>query len=289
MESHDEERLNFRNKEYGKVSASYSSKHAGTSLERIKAASVLFYTIPGPKMLWQFGELGYDYSINTCEDGTVADNCRVSPKPVKWEYIDEINRHNLSVHTADLINLHTNYSVFTVGQATIVKDSLINDVQIKNVPYTANPVSADEMNAQAVANLHLTEKTVTINFPHTGIWYDYYTGGLPINVTAVPYRMKLSAGGYKLFTDVPIGRGPVTDVEEDRSTSFHIYPNPTNGRFRLGPLEPSQIKLFDLRGSELRFVQEGEEFDISLLPTGLYILQTVNANGKKATSKIIKY
>ena len=43
-------------------------------------------TIPGPKMIWQFGELGYDYSINTCTNGTVNNNCRLDEKPIRWDY-----------------------------------------------------------------------------------------------------------------------------------------------------------------------------------------------------------
>src|SRR5690606_25652943 len=78
MESHDEERLMYRNKAYGNSAGKYSARDEAVSIERIKAASTIFYSVPGPKMLWQFGELGYDYSINRCEDGSINDNCRVS-------------------------------------------------------------------------------------------------------------------------------------------------------------------------------------------------------------------
>ena len=43
-------------------------------------------------MIWQFGELGYDYSINYCEDGTINDDCRVAPKPIRWDYYDDPDR-----------------------------------------------------------------------------------------------------------------------------------------------------------------------------------------------------
>jgi hypothetical protein len=41
--------------------------------------------IPGPKMLWQFGELGYDISIFQCQNGIVptpygSDQCKLDPK-----------------------------------------------------------------------------------------------------------------------------------------------------------------------------------------------------------------
>ena len=66
MASHDEERLMFKNLQYGNSSGSYNIKTLATAFERNAMASVFFYTISGPKMLLQFGELGYDYSINTC-------------------------------------------------------------------------------------------------------------------------------------------------------------------------------------------------------------------------------
>ena len=63
MESHDEERLMVKNLAYGNSNGGYNVKDLSTALDRQEAASVIFYGIPGPKMLWQFGELGYDKSI----------------------------------------------------------------------------------------------------------------------------------------------------------------------------------------------------------------------------------
>ncbi len=42
-------------------------------------AAAFWAMTPAPKMMWQFGELGYDYSINTCENGTI--NKRLQNKP----------------------------------------------------------------------------------------------------------------------------------------------------------------------------------------------------------------
>ena len=78
MESHDEERLMYRNLETGRSMGYYNIKNPSTALERVKAASLMFLTVPGPKMIWQFGELGYDQSINRCE-WKHHEGCRVSP------------------------------------------------------------------------------------------------------------------------------------------------------------------------------------------------------------------
>ncbi|MFM6936587.1 MAG: hypothetical protein ACKOXH_02725, partial [Aquirufa sp.] len=59
IESHDEERLMVEVTNGGKKVFTAPAK-----LERMKMAAATFFTIPGPKMIWQFGELGYDVSIN---------------------------------------------------------------------------------------------------------------------------------------------------------------------------------------------------------------------------------
>ena len=68
---------------------------------------------PGPKMLWQFGELGYDISINTCADGSLSDGCRTDPKPVKWEYYQDTDRRKLFGVYAEFAKLKTTVPVFT--------------------------------------------------------------------------------------------------------------------------------------------------------------------------------
>src|SRR6202008_4668428 len=85
MESHDEERLMYKNLTFGNASGGYDVKNTVTALRRMEAASSLFLTIPGPKMIWEFGERGYDKSIFACIDNSVpqpygADNCKLSRK-----------------------------------------------------------------------------------------------------------------------------------------------------------------------------------------------------------------
>jgi 1,4-alpha-glucan branching enzyme len=294
MESHDEERLAYRNKEFGNEAGSYSTKDKFISMERIKAASVIFYSVPGPKMLWQFGELGYDYSINTCPDGvTVSDNCRVDAKPVRWDYKTDADRAGLFKHTSDLIKLHNSYSVFASGVATVTPgSSLIKQVSVKNTPYTETPANTSQMNVQTVANFDLSNKTIAVNFPHAGTWYDYYDRANAINVTAVPFSVELPAGGFKLYTDVPIGEGPITEVENARSeaNALVVTPNPTTGAFRISiPRGMMDFSLVDSRGMRHSLVRNEEEFDISHVAPGMYILVGRERSGKRSFVKIIKY
>ena len=95
MESHDEERLMYKNKQYGNIKkdGTYNIRNIPTGLKRNEMAAAFWAMQPAPKMLWQFGELGYDYSINTCENGTtISNDCRLSPKPIRWDYQNNANR-----------------------------------------------------------------------------------------------------------------------------------------------------------------------------------------------------
>ena len=104
MESHDEERLMYKNETYGNHGANYNIKDISTGLKRIAEASAFFFTIPGPKMIWQFGELGYDYSIDY--------NGRTGEKPIRWDYLNNPDRLRLYKTMGALISLKKDYHVF---------------------------------------------------------------------------------------------------------------------------------------------------------------------------------
>jgi hypothetical protein len=105
MESHDEERLTYKNINFGNSSGSYNIKDTATALKRMELVGTFLFTIPGPKMIWQFGELGYDYPINYCPNGTVNNNCRTDPKPIRWDYQAQQRRKNVYDVWSKIINL----------------------------------------------------------------------------------------------------------------------------------------------------------------------------------------
>ncbi|NOS93152.1 MAG: T9SS type A sorting domain-containing protein [Cyclobacteriaceae bacterium] len=274
MESHDEERLMYKNLQFGNSAGLYSVKTLSTALNRIKAANLIFYSIPGPKMIWQFGELGYDLSINTCSDGTTNNNCRTSAKPIKWEYQQVGDRASLFTVTADLIRLRNTYSVFTSGDATLIGGSnLVKQVMLKNKPYTASPTNSSQMNVVSVANFDVSNQTVQITFPHTGTWYDYYEYGAQLNVTSTNQSMELTPGQYKLYTDVLI-QNLITSTEEEH-VSISLFPNPTNDVLRVQAEKPIQsLALISMQGSAVLPKRiDTESWDVSSMSAGLYIAE----------------
>jgi hypothetical protein len=135
----------------------------------------------------------------------------------------------------------------------------------------------------------MSNTTVQVNFPHTGIWYDYYNAGAPVEVSSLPFSLPLTRGEYRLFTDVEIGAGPVTALPESLLTqASYAYPNPTTGKLTLHGDGVREVKIFDTRGCEHVIIRDGNTLDISALPGGLYILIRSDVRGQRNAFKIIK-
>jgi 1,4-alpha-glucan branching enzyme len=291
MESHDEERLMYGNLNYGYSGASYSVRTVAESAERIRAAATLFFTVPGPKMLWQFGELGYDYSINTCSDGTtISNDCRLAAKPVRWDYLDVADRKKIYDHIADINALRAEYDVFTSGTATFSGGTnLFKSIVLKNSPYTSSPGSADEMNAVVAGNFDITEVTTTVEFPHTGTWYNHFNKS-SFNVTGSTANITLKPGEYRLFTDYKVYTDQVVTNVEELSIGLGVYPNPASDRL-----------LVDSKGETIKDVQivsqsgviyrpsrvANNEWNIKELPAGFYIVQVKTPKGLRS-AKLLK-
>ena len=79
------------------------------AMRRAGCNAAFFFTVPGPKMIWQFGELGYDVSI---EQGG-----RTSKKPLHWEYYDVPARKGLYDTYSSLISFRKENPEFFTAEA----------------------------------------------------------------------------------------------------------------------------------------------------------------------------
>lgn len=92
MESHDEERMAYKQLKYGY--GEVKTNHA-KRMQNLALNAVCFLGVPGPKMIWQMGELGYDYNKWCTPDGvdkTGTGEYETSRKPVKWDYLQDAER-----------------------------------------------------------------------------------------------------------------------------------------------------------------------------------------------------
>lgn len=196
QESHDEERLMYKNEQYGASGGSYNVKTLATGLARNGMAAAFWAMQPGPKLLWEFGELGYDLSINRCSDGTINNDCRLTPKPPHWEYYNDANRKALYDVYADLIHLKT-YAPYSA--------TFISGTPAYNLSDTVKWQSLSGANLQVMVygNFGVYSKSTTVTFPSTGTWYNYLGSG-SINVASTAYAVTLQPGEYYVYTNKDI-------------------------------------------------------------------------------------
>lgn len=191
MESHDEERIAFNCEAYGNGFVNDTL----TSLQRMQAAASVYMTIPGPKMIWQFGELGYDESIELCEDGTYSNDCRTYAKPLHWEYINNYERQKLYWTIAAMAKLKTENNVFwtgTYGQNVAG--------QGKRLWFSGN-----NLNVSTTANFSTAGFNMTPSFQHTGTWYNYFSGN-SYDVNDINQTIYYNPGDFYVFTDIQLER-----------------------------------------------------------------------------------
>jgi len=180
MESHDEERLMYKNKEYGKSISGYNVKEIPVGLQRSAAAAVILFSLPGPKMIWQFGELGYDVSID--------ENGRLGKKPQHWEYYDEPERKALFDVYAQMIDLRKNKAVFSTSDYLIDLASHFKSIVLRSENETV----------VAMANFDVVVQTKNVNFTKAGVWKEYFSDS-EITTTANTISITLNPGEYRLY------------------------------------------------------------------------------------------
>jgi len=233
-ESHDEERLFHKNRRSGNASSSSvppwfhnpASVVDGGTLRMQQVAAFLF-TIPGPKLLWQFQEYGYDASINMCEDykTPAGDGCRTSKKPLVTDMpnpyysttgpFSTINYKNVSQRVAQrdmfakIIRLRTRNNDYL---PTFITNNVNFDL---SGAFKWQIIQSEALRIMVIGNFDVVQRSGTVSFPTTGTWQIYahnVTGNLSsingnmnatsINVGAISQTFNnLPPGTFMIFID----------------------------------------------------------------------------------------
>jgi hypothetical protein len=261
-ESHDEERLMYEVLTYGSTAnPNHNPRQLATGLRRAEAVNLFAYLIPGPRMIWMFGELGYDVSINN--------PCRVCNKPIRWNYYQVPERRRLYDVTAAIFNLRRTYpGTFRDGQFTYSFSG-----NTKRMVFNSSG-----MDAVVLGNFAVTNQTIIPAFPSAGTWYDYFSGD-SITVTDVNASISLAPGAYRVYTSAKLAQPQITlDVAELPSgTASRVYPNPAAHGFWLdAPELGGRVSLVDAQGRILRSWERGasaqEFFELGSLSAGWYVV-----------------
>lgn len=271
MESHDEERVMWDLLKSGTRTLEYGT-------DRVKAMVPFFLLVPGPKMIWQFGEMGYDEELN---------DDRLAIKPTHWEYLDDSNRKNLFDVYSSIANLKTKSGLLEINNFEWDGSSSYKWLSYNN----------QNLKLVAAANFSSTTKKDNPNFTADGTWYNYFTED-SIQVTDFQnFELSLRTNEFHVFTDrkienyiegVPIGfilgnKAPLT-------SEIKIYPNPAKNNLTVKSIQLiEQYRILDLSGKELvnHVISPNNSFMINIeyLKLGVYILEIKNSE----TYTILKF
>ncbi|MCP4551688.1 MAG: T9SS type A sorting domain-containing protein [Bacteroidetes bacterium] len=282
MESHDEERLMYKNLLYGNSSGNYDIKELQTALRRIELNANFFFPIPGPKLIWQFEEVGYDISIDY--------DCRVCNKPIRWDYFNTANRKRIYQVYKELIQLKKQYDVFRTDDFDISLSSTMKSIHLYN----------QDINVVVLGNFGVVQNTMDPVFPSIGIWYEYFSGNT-LNVSDVNDQILLDPGEYRLYSSVKFGESLFTaigDIPSQNILELIAFPNPatTTIKIKLSSIheKPGKLLIYNSIGQiinslDLTGVKKSSWFsiDVSNFNNGVYYLKAI-CNKNIYSGKFIK-
>lgn len=282
-ESHDEERVMVKTLQYGNSSGSYDIQTLNTSLDRMEMVHTFLIPLPGPKMMWQFGELGYDYSINYCNDGTINTDCRTYAKPIRWDYRDVTERYKLYLVTSALNQLKKTLPLFSTTDFNTDLAGLGKRIHL----------NSPTLNATIVGNFNVTGINMVPGFQHTGTWYDYFTG-TSFEENNLNNAFFYNPGEYHIYFDQPMQAPDTTvgvmDLFEVSNTDFLLYPNPSNGQFHIAFANPLdgrvEVSLLDITGRTVQMLSNNnmsagnQSITVSSqgIPSGAYFVRITNGS-----------
>lgn len=274
MESHDEERMMYKNLTFGNVNGAYSTKVLATGLKRCEMAAVTFLSIPGPKMIWQFGELGYDVNIDF--------NGRTGEKPIRWNYNTVSERMRLKQVYTTMFNLRNTYPVFHSDTAVL---DLSGTVKKTSLNYKGHFIVT-------AANTDVKSVNTTLAFQDTGMWYELFTGD-SIRLSTKTIAATLAAGEYRLYSNVRMGKPVFTNgiKTAENESPLKLYPNPASSKVWYSlPLQTAasaELYVYSATG-QCVFHESGPlpgAFDVASWASGIYEVQIISS-GYRYSSKL---
>jgi hypothetical protein len=293
-ESHDEERLMYKNIQYGNsTNSAHNVKTLSTALSRMSAIGAVSLLVPGPKMIWHFGDLGWDSSIFTCNNGTVNDasatisgDCKLDTKPQpQWtgNWLANAGRSKIYNDWSKMITMKIAEPVFS-GTTTMANTSSL----YPNIKITNSAISSGQLkDVLILANFNVTTQNVATGFSYPGTWYNLMDN-TTINVTDVNAVMSIPAGEFRIYGNKQASLA-IEDFEKGNSVS--LYPNPVSNYFTLN-FAAAKVEIYTVTGQLVKsFATDASldfQYSVNDLKPGLYIVKALNDNNEAQVIKFIK-
>ena len=212
-ESHDEERMQYKVKQYGNGDL---KTNTAARLARVPENVAFNVLLNGSHMLWMWEEVGYDFSINCDIDHPNAYNesyrCSKKPRPEIRSYFTNKDRVAAFTKCAQVITLRTQLMP-EVFEGNPTSQNISSGNKLRKIQWGSNVFAA--------ANFDVTgNQAVTLP---SGTWYDYLNGATPANGTYT-----LAPGELKVFTGTPVEAPTFADINKRETQGIE---QPTSNSF----------------------------------------------------------
>ncbi len=224
MESHDEQRQMVEILDWGNYNnPNYNIReNLELSLIRAELCAAFFLTVPGPKMIWQFGELGYDFSINF--------NGRTGQKPIRWDYYNDPNRLRLNQAYSALVSLKRNHEAFNSSDYSIDVSDTLKTIHIRHA----------SMDVTVIGNFDVSPHEIDPAFTQTGTWYEYFSGD-SLTVTDINAPIYLEQSEYRIYTTKKLAKPEIINAPVARDVQV-------TGTLGLGETLSGEYSYYDRDG-----------------------------------------
>lgn len=288
MESHDEERLMWEVLNYGDRSI-VDLRALPNAVNRAQLLAAFYLSIPGPKMIWQFGEMAYDEELN---------NDRLGMKPAHWDYLEDPDRARLFLLYRTMLHLRNSTELF--GKEATLEMNVSGKVKWYKL-------KSGDQQMVLVGNYGLTKATdYELDMPDSDQWYDHISGEEVRLGEDNSLAMDLGVNEYRLLLNWDLDRPEGMIHEEDLITALpeiggelvelKIYPVPSEGDINV--VLPRNITEFSYRVVDMsgKVWIEGRNyqndnnlgFQLKDIRAGLYIFELTDNSQVLRKQFIIK-
>ncbi|MEZ4839681.1 alpha-amylase family glycosyl hydrolase [Flavobacterium sp.] len=294
-ESHDKDRMMYEAITYGSNSGSAPvNGNLTNALSRMGAIGATSILVPGPKMIWHFGELGNNQSIYTCSNGTVNDegstppgDCKLDTKP-QWQWtenwLSDSRRNAIYDAWSRMIKLKINEPVFN-GEYSISPNG--SNLRQRIYVYDNSLPTSQLKNVVILANFSTSNENITPDFPYTGTWYNLMND-TSFSVTNTTTAINLQPGEFRVYGNQP---STLSTNNFEINTNIVLAPNPAYNTFTIS-VATTKVDIYSVTGQLVKsFNNEFNSdysFDVSDLNKGIYFVNATDVNGSEKTMKLIK-
>jgi 1,4-alpha-glucan branching enzyme len=282
-ESHDEERIVYK----AVNEAGQTQGNLAKALQRLPAMGALHILVPGPKMIWHFGALGWDLSLWTCNNGTVSftgPDCKLDTKPQpQWanNWLSDANRSNVYNNWAKLINLKKTENVFENGSHSW---NFANTGHPRLDVWTSTTQTSTLSYVIVLSNFTDATYNTPGGFPFTGTWMNLMDN-TPLTVTSTNMNITIEPNGFRVFGNY----APLSAEVFNSAQNITLTPNPASTYFSLN-INDVKVQIYSLTGQLVKTYnnQVDGQYDISGLTQGIYLVKVIDTNNNEKTMKLVK-